>query len=866
MRRLKVQGEERWVTTDAATGPEACGCEVGSRLDESGACVVCDIEGIDCPGKGEVYVQPGYFSAEQLSVFRCSTAENCRGGVPGHTCAEGREGLACASCIDGYVPGDRGVCVPCRGGDRVPFVFAVFGVVGVCVLLYAVFERGGFSEPSHGVLLAGISGGLLVSLLQQMSILGVLSIEYAEPLKSFLSVMRIFAFDVEGVLRIGCIGSFGAFARFCIKVCMILAALVVVRHRGRFKERKPVLLAIVGTLAMMFYISITLTTLRPLQCIENPNGMWTNILYEDVICWSWGGSGGGAHMSMIIVSAFAVTLPISMLVKVALLARRYPSAVRRGDSEFLRSYGFLFFRFRPHAHWYILVVMCRSLFVGIVPLVPGAIMQVFLFLVALQVTLLTAIHFKPWRVPALNWMDVGFGCIMVLCLMLASFSVRQEDSQDISWIVIVVMMVAALSLPVVLTHAVLKRFGAVSKLFQFFLCHSKVDAGAFARWLKIELKANNGVKHEVFLDADNLESLDSLLLCVAVDVETFVLLGSNTAFFRPWCIAEMTTAHAHKVECVLIALPGIRAPDEFMLEHLETMVPDIELLLDTGLRVETMREALGEFAGKPRILVPENIDSVGAESLADMLARRVRRGVVEMVEAKSDVAPDTIVVSDTDSFEAKAAAAVIQRLLISQATNNVGEVVQVLQAGMEIAESVEKAVIACSSGCFSQIAFVGRLLEVSDRGIYVLPVIVDADFRIPARDALEDIDTSALPHGPNGPRSLREVSLAVFTLFREIAVFFVPKSATEAVLVATAARIDHRLTKWRTRQTGQQSYAISDISSKADSRQDLQEEEVAAQPTEVAIVLPQVMSVWRESNADASALEFLSAYSLRTEE
>eukprot|EP00429_Kryptoperidinium_foliaceum_P023098 CAMPEP_0176133588 /NCGR_PEP_ID=MMETSP0120_2-20121206/67723_1 /TAXON_ID=160619 /ORGANISM="Kryptoperidinium foliaceum, Strain CCMP 1326" /LENGTH=50 /DNA_ID=CAMNT_0017469179 /DNA_START=35 /DNA_END=183 /DNA_ORIENTATION=- len=49
---------------------------------------------------------------------------------------------------------------------------ASIAAIGMCVVLYALFESVGFHDPGHGALLAGISTGLLVNLMQQMSVLG----------------------------------------------------------------------------------------------------------------------------------------------------------------------------------------------------------------------------------------------------------------------------------------------------------------------------------------------------------------------------------------------------------------------------------------------------------------------------------------------------------------------------------------------------------------------------------------------------------------------------------------------------------------------------------------------------------------------
>eukprot|EP00971_Amphidinium_carterae_P302278 6006243-Amphidinium_carterae.1 len=41
----------------------------------------------------------------------------------------------------------------------------------------------------------------------------------------------------------------------------------------------------IGTLFMVFYISVTSIVLAPLQCESHPNGKWTIRSFQSILCW-----------------------------------------------------------------------------------------------------------------------------------------------------------------------------------------------------------------------------------------------------------------------------------------------------------------------------------------------------------------------------------------------------------------------------------------------------------------------------------------------------------------------------------------------------------------------------------------------------
>eukprot|EP00435_Cladocopium_sp_Y103_P073637 s233_g44.t1 len=72
-------------------------------------------------------------SSDSLSVFQCRDALQCPGGDVG-TCAAGREGRACGSCITGFAAQFDGTCAKCGGQSLWPIIVMLLVVVGALPL------------------------------------------------------------------------------------------------------------------------------------------------------------------------------------------------------------------------------------------------------------------------------------------------------------------------------------------------------------------------------------------------------------------------------------------------------------------------------------------------------------------------------------------------------------------------------------------------------------------------------------------------------------------------------------------------------------------------------------------------------------
>ena len=123
---------------------------------------------------------------------------------------------------------------------------------------------------------------------------------------------------------------------------------------------------------MALFISISSSSLAPFQCELHPNGQSTVQAYNQILCWS-----GLKHRDMVVVGVFLGVIPVSFIALSAWVVVQLPVRLRRGDTTFLHAFGFLFFRFKPAAFWYVVVVLLRNLAATLITIVPDEALQLF---------------------------------------------------------------------------------------------------------------------------------------------------------------------------------------------------------------------------------------------------------------------------------------------------------------------------------------------------------------------------------------------------------------------------------------------------------------------------------------------------------
>ena len=131
--------------------------------------------------------------------------------------------------------------------------------------------------------------------------------------------------------------------------------------------------------------------------LRNGDNVRPNPVLDQRLC-----GNGDQHAQMLIVGAPASLIPLSFVTLCVCVVVQLPGRVRHGDTEFLHSYAFLFFRFHPEAYWYVLVLLVRNLTVALVPILPDAAQQLCCLVILLVVSVVSCVGTLPWRVHA-DW-------------------------------------------------------------------------------------------------------------------------------------------------------------------------------------------------------------------------------------------------------------------------------------------------------------------------------------------------------------------------------------------------------------------------------------------------------------------------------
>jgi len=800
---LLVNGINSTTYALGSTSVLACGCDRGAR-PENGECVSCT-EGMSCKGMDDVTVEAGYFAEEDLSIYKChGDVERCPGGLPGQTCAEGRTGITCAECKDGMTPASGGACKDCGGSDSGPFIVVCIIVFLGLVFAYHLIDTQNRVTQSHALLLCAIAFGQLITATQQLGVVGMLSVEWEEPVRSFMRILGLLTFNIE-VLRLNCVSTVDPVTRYTMKIsiifitiaCMLLihCTFVLLKYGGRFKDRMPSMIGSIGTLFMVFYISVTSTVIEPLQCQEHPNDSWTIASYQGIRCWD-----SDEHNTMLIFGGFAFfAVPVAYLVACIYVVRQFPARMRAADAGFLKAFSFLFFRFRAAQHSYVLLQMLRSFCVSVALAIPEVVIQVLFLEAVLLIGFAATLHTLPWRVAYANWLDCLFGGSTLLVVCLASLYINDEDKnlRSVAYVCICMIIAVLVLVPVAIGWGLYLRYFRMNKPYEFFLCHHKAGAGAFTRLLKMHFKESKKLTTDVFVDSDNLQNLDNLFDYVGNDTNTLTIIGTSEIFTRPWCVGEMCTARLKRVNTVVVAMPSFVKPDEQFIDEFERRIQNLEVLIENGMNLEMLETTLHWVAEIPPIWMPPMLSTPVLDGLVGILfaQKTGQQGTVppSITDPESVAGAQCVFVFDRKNPEAAASSMVLQKMLVPLLATDAARIPVLLeQATLPL--HTTNALFMCTNGCFDKIDYLTIIVQVQKqhpRITSMLPVMAEATFHIPSKDRLKEWEKQA-PIGIPDTDGQR-LAQGTLALFKEIAATFQPHHAAEVILHVNATDIARRL-------------------------------------------------------------------------
>ncbi|CAJ1400413.1 unnamed protein product, partial [Effrenium voratum] len=561
-------------TTDqGSTSPSMCVCLAERRpvRDAAGfeSCVDCG-NGLSCPGQSQSYQKEGFWvdvMDEQrmtLGVYRCRNDLECPEGPLG-TCAPGREGRACNNCMPWHRKGNKGACHPCEGLDILPLVWVSLGMFVLSCLAF-FFIQTNLARLRLGQVTVFLTAGQVIMLMQLMAAVKNLNLAWTGPAIAVVEALSFLAFDIN-FMNLGCVVSADgavltfawqlmAFPVFSVSMCTVWWLL----GKG---GRRPLRLAdafnVNGLILMTLFVTLTIVSLLPWQCISNPNGTFSMQTQPGVICFQ-----SDEHFLLLIMSAVGIMMyPVPMLAVAIHATVMYPSYVSSGKGLLVvNRYRFIFERFRAKRYFFGVLYLFRNTFLAVIPVALASYpsLQICSLASVMLVGMIVQVKCWPWRTEVANYTDMLFSCAVMLFLVFAGPVLDFETDEDkgayanfLSWSFVIVLGFALVTATTVAFVYVTRRLNP-KKAYRIFLSHHKSAAGSLARFIKCIMNKHSPDK--VFLDSDELQDLDSLFECVRSSVSWVVVLITPAVATRPWCIGELCTAYVNNVQICCVACDG----------------------------------------------------------------------------------------------------------------------------------------------------------------------------------------------------------------------------------------------------------------------------------------------------------------------
>jgi len=411
----------------------------------------------------------------------------------------------------------------------------------------------------------------------------------------------------------------------------------------------------------------------------------------------------------------------------------------------------------------------------------------------------TTVYVLPWRLLSSNMLDVGVSVCLILVLALALFFADAPNLTLVSEFCCALFGIACFFLACAFIYCIQKHFLCKQKRYQYFICHHKGGAGAFARLLKTHLVENPHVTGGVFLDSDDLQDLNKLFQYVREELNTLVVVCTKELMTRPWCAGELTTARLNKVPLVCVLFPDFSFPDENLINNYMKEVPGCAGLAPHGISEAMVQETLRWISSNPTVKFPPSVNMKILDTLTAHLMDSKQEGVVVITDAASQHSKakcEAVILADPSYCEATSTAYTLEKLLLPLCGGDPEKAPRVLSASDEVPLGAKKVLIVCSNECFKTAPLVRQILQASENECYMLPIVAEDAFRFPTQDFWDEVrkDFPTLMADVGRDDVDCEMLIAVIQgIFSEIAVAFHACDNSAADLKVRAATVARRI-------------------------------------------------------------------------
>lgn len=804
-----------------STNKELCECPEGRYMSKNEKCELCP-KGMTCNfGTSEEFkpdsifpvVKAGFMTIakDPMLVYQCIHEDFCLAGSCSSSaceagqCAANRDASvpACGKCEDGsYIDGS--VCTKCTGGDALPLVVVFIAAFILLVVLTVVINRDMSRQTNWAV---GISVSLtcIFMAIQTTTVYLNISLEWVEPGKTLLNALSIAAFDLSTV-KADCVMSPDPVARhltrqlipmiFAVYVC---AVLVVKKNMVKSTDLHAEVSNTVGTLFMIFFVSICISVFDPFVCYEHPAKTLSSMRSSpSILCFE-----DAAHTSMIVISIISFLLVPLPFVVVSLRATMFFTTNMDANSvQFLRSFRFLFFRLRSTRYYFGVMLLARSLLLTLVPIVirndPAA--QI-MALVAILLTFV-CLHsfFQPWKNALANRLDsVMSTCILMFLVCGAvggGYKADQSTVTVLSWIVVVVFSGTWICL---LFYNAWKHI-TPSDRYAFAVCCDAKQTPAQGRYLKLLLQKQN---KKVFLNVDSNMDFDVVLDTVKLKTEHFVLylgegslksasvVGQIVAVYKTWLVADPVVAMVRDMSrfkmgrrnsvnqsimgkvrqnISVVCTPSFSTPTNAELEQFATYMQagGARTLVDFGVDRNDIRDAVSAILGKMNPIIKYiAIDESKNKKMAfDEISCSLVGGPLQKTDDVQirDPLNCILMLANTQDFEAYSAAHILGKVLshvmplpvaavpVVREVSVVGGIEELQAIGSQKLERMKIAIILLSAGSQMNANQIRGMGHLDINGPDVLVSVCLSGFTIPLLDKYISETLPKICSEVHGPR------------------------------------------------------------------------------------------------------------------
>eukprot|EP00913_Durusdinium_trenchii_P016816 g15806.t1 len=303
-------------------------------------------------------------------------------------------------------------------------------IVGIFVFLLALYYLTSNKVTAKATVLFATTAsvGLLVMSMQNLGLIGMMTIDWPESLKgrldgvppSIFGVCQFLLLDIDSY-GFSCIAGSNPTIRYLLSVlifpvgvlwltgCFCTSKLLPAKYHWNGSK----VCSTIGAFMQMSFSTMSAASLAPMMCYKHPNGLRSVLKYPDVICGSE--EAGRAH-SLGMLGCFERLFDRCATLQYDMRDATVPHwSVRRRDA-FVAAVRFLVFRFRLDAWWFGVPLLVRGplLSLPVVLATDYPPVQIVSIAMILSSFLVGQMIFWPWKVPMLNLSD----CIVSFCVTL----------------------------------------------------------------------------------------------------------------------------------------------------------------------------------------------------------------------------------------------------------------------------------------------------------------------------------------------------------------------------------------------------------------------------------------------------------------